>query len=194
MSERTVSEQSGKAQLLRHPASPSSPVHQIEVRAARTWSAQSILDIEWRISGDLGSVAMPDPVAGRSDGLWRTTCLEAFVAVQEEPGYQEFNLSPTDGWASYDFDGYREGMRRAAAPVWVRREKHGDRLIASARLNLDLPTGDSQHQKAVRLGFAAVIEDKDGRLSHWALGHLSDKPDFHDQHTFTLVLPAPEPS
>ncbi len=194
MSERTVSEQSCKARLIRHPTSARSPVIRIEVRAARVWSAAWFLDLEWQMSGDLASIAMPDPVAGRREGLWKTTCLEAFYAVGDSQAYGEFNLSPTQGWASYAFDGYRQGMKNADEPVLIQRERHEDCLTASARLKLDLANVGRSHLQPIKVGFAAVIEDQSGGLSYWALTHLSDSPDFHNPNTFTLALPLPEPS
>jgi hypothetical protein len=40
----------------------------------------------------------------------------------------------------------------------------------------------------VQLALAAVIEDGNGRLSYWALGHPQGKPDFHHPDGFTLEL------
>jgi hypothetical protein len=49
-----------------------------------------------------------------------TTCFELFLAEDSEAAqgaYAEFNLSPSERWAAYDFDGYRVGMaaRRRAS-------------------------------------------------------------------------------
>jgi len=194
MSERTVSEQSCKARLIRHPASACSPVSRIEVRAARVWSAAWFLDLEWQMSGDLASVVMPAPVAGRREGLWKTTCLEAFYAVGDSQAYGEFNLSPTQGWASYAFEGYRQGMKNSHEPVLIQRERHEDRFTAAARLKLDLANVGCSDLQPIKVGFAAIIEDQSGGLSYWALTHLSDSPDFHNSNAFTLALPLPEPS
>ena len=41
------------------------------------------------------------------------------------------------------------------------------------------------------MGLCAVIEEKDGTKSYWALAHPpGDKPDFHDPACFALELPA----
>jgi hypothetical protein len=42
----------------------------------------------------------------------------------------------------------------------------------------------------IAAGLAAVIEDRDGALSWWALSHRAAAPDFHDPATFTMRLPA----
>jgi hypothetical protein len=43
----------------------------------------------------------------------------------------------------------------------------------------------------LHLGFTAVIEDRDGRLSYWALRHPPGKPDFHHADSFALKLSLP---
>jgi hypothetical protein len=41
-----------------------------------------------------------------------------------------------------------------------------------------------------RAGLSAVIEEKDGTKSYWAIAHPAEKPDFHDPACFALPLPA----
>jgi hypothetical protein len=48
---------------------------------------------------------------------------------------------------------------------------------------LALP-GDS----TLRLGLAAVIERRDGGVSHWAIAHPSERPDFHHRAGFVLEI------
>jgi hypothetical protein len=44
---------------------------------------------------------------------------------------------------------------------------------------------------SLTLGLSAVIEEKDGTKSYWALAHPPGKPDFHHKDCFALTLPAP---
>jgi hypothetical protein len=39
------------------------------------------------------------------------------------------------------------------------------------------------------LGLSAVLEEKDGTKSYWALAHPREKPDFHDPGCFAARLP-----
>ena len=39
-----------------------------------------------------------------------------------------------------------------------------------------------------RMAISAVIEETNGRLSYWALGHPPGKPDFHHPDCFALEL------
>ncbi|MGV9009634.1 DOMON-like domain-containing protein [Brevundimonas sp.] len=116
----------------------------------------------------------------RTENLWQTTCFEVFV--QTSAGYWEYNLSPSSAWASYHFEAYRSGMTPATEFVTssgMRFEAY-DALLSA---QLTLPPN------AISLGFSAVIETTDGKLSYWALTHPSDKPDFHHPDSFTLELP-----
>ena len=161
-----------------HPDSPSL-VARIEVELARTGDG---LSLTYSIFGDLDRVAVPPARdAARTDGLWKQTCLEAFLAA--DPGYYEYNFSPSGQWAAYRFDAHREGMRIAATPGpaidWSAGEGMA-RLVATLRLPPDL-TG--------RLGLSAIIEDKAGNRSFWALAHPSGAPDFHHAACFAASLP-----
>ncbi len=39
-----------------------------------------------------------------------------------------------------------------------------------------------------QLGLSAVLEEKDGTKSYWALAHPDGKPDFHEPGCFTAKL------
>jgi hypothetical protein len=47
-----------------------------------------------------------------------------------------------------------------------------------------------QEEGLSKLGLSAVIEEKDGTLSYWALAHPPGRADFHDPACFALELPA----
>lgn len=44
----------------------------------------------------------------------------------------------------------------------------------------------------MQIALSAVIEEKDGTKSYWALRHPPGKPDFHHPDCFALTLEAPE--
>jgi hypothetical protein len=167
-----------KLLLHAHPASPS-PVARIEVELAR---AGNRLSVTYSIFGDLDHVSVPSAgSAARADGLWKHTCLEAFLAA--DPGYYEYNFSPSGQWAAYRFDAHREGMRDAATPDpsigWTMGNGVA-RLVATLRLPSGLTGG---------LGLSAIVEDKAGNRSFWALAHPPGAPDFHDPACFAASLP-----
>lgn len=115
----------------------------------------------------------------RVDELWRTTCFEAFLRPAGDRAYREWNFAPSGEWASYDFTAYREGMTPAdiAAPPYIRVEDNLTWWALGATIAVP---ADRQWD----LGLSAVIEEKDGTKSYWALAHPSPKPDFHDPGCF----------
>lgn len=164
--------------LIPHPISPPAGLT-LEVEARR---AGRVLSLEYLLAGPVERVRWPEATARvRTDGLWRTTCFEAFVRT--DGGYVEYNLSPSGAWAAYRFDGYREGMRglEIAAPFIVTRTAPGRFGLT---VDVDLPE-DATGQ----VGLTAVVEGLDGSIAYWALAHPSDKPDFHHPDSFALELP-----
>lgn len=172
--------------MQRHGDSQGTAAKAVEVELA--WPAPGKLALTYVVIGDIAALKLPSPApGGRTDELWRHTCLEAFVG--EGAGYYEFNLAPSAEWAAYGFSGYRDGM----APVEpfedpaISTEATYDRFALHATLDLsDLP--DLRPDVAWRLALTAVIEQRDGLKSYWALAHPAGKPDFHHADGFSQVL------
>jgi len=141
------------------------------------------------MTGDLEKVVLPAPLVGRTEGLWQSTCLEAFVKVEGQTSYREINVSPTDGWAVYSFTDYRLDMTPSVEPMAVERWTEGAALTVAADFDLDALFPEEHRGRAIRLAVSAVIETIDGGISYWALAHPSDKPDFHHPDSFVLDLP-----
>lgn len=148
-------------------------------------------EFEFELAGDLDGIVWPPTVPPeRADGLWRHTCFEAFCATPGAGAYYEFNFSPSGRFAVYRFGGYRERVadpELASAPVIARRESGAllvvDISIDVARLPRLKPSAP------LEFALAAVIEGRDGRVHHFALGHPCEQPDFHDRRGFLLALP-----
>jgi hypothetical protein len=120
----------------------------------------------------------------RSDKLWETTCFEAFLKPANSDDYREWNFAPTGNWAAYDFERYREGGDRAdvGRPPYIRMEDNFTWWAVGATIAVDAQT-------EWLLGLSAVLEEKDGTKSYWALAHPNpEKPDFHDSDCFTAKL------
>jgi len=169
--------------LVPHPDKPAGAVEYVHVSMRQS---EHGLDLAFVVGCPTDRLVVPAPGApARSDGLWRTTCLELFVAA-EAPGYFEFNLSPSGAWAAYRFTDYRAGMAEAPldTPPRIMVGDEGDVLIVIARLEPPLP-------HATMAGLSAVIEEADGTKSFWALAHGDGPPDFHNPEGFIAPLPAP---
>ena len=169
-------------------AHPDHPPLAVESIAAKIWrDGPHWLRVRWRVEGT-GAMVLP-PFAGRhrADNLWQTTCFELFLADDE--AYCELNLSPSNAWAAYDFDRYREGMSqrpmsRNPVGAW-RGGRSGSAIFDVAISGADLPAAGA-------LGISAVIVEQGGMKSFWALRHPAGKPDFHHPDCFAAQLPPPE--
>ncbi len=173
--------------LVAHPGSGGAAPCRIEVAVAL--SRRGDLALDYRIAADTAGLRLPaGPVGRRADGLWHHTCCEAFIPRPGDAGYREFNFAPSGAWAAYDFAGYRAGGIPAPvrAPVIT-----CSRDTKALRLHVTLLAADLPVAPVLRLGLAAIVEGTDGSLTHWALCHPADRPDFHHPHGFALELDAP---
>ena len=173
--------------LVNHPSTPpADPSFKVwaSVDHAASFGAMATTNIWFGIGAPAARFVIPEaaePV--RADGLWQSTCFEAFLKADREDAYREWNFAPSSAWAAYDFTAYRDGMANAeidAAP-YVRMEDN----FTWWTLGATIAVGAGQ---SWRLGLAAVLEEQDGTKSYWALAHFSEKPDFHDADCFTARL------
>lgn len=176
--------------LVRHPESEGVAVTAIAVAAAR--AAGGRLGLVFSIEGDIDAIALPSkrrPM--RTDNLWRHTCLEAFVR-SVGPFYFEYNLSPSTEWAAYRFAARREGRSDAQIPPpTISSGPVYGALMMIAVLELEGVT-ELPAENIWPVGLSAVIEEKSGAKSYWALAHPPGAPDFHHPDCFVLDLPPPD--
>lgn len=132
-----------------------------------------------------------DEPARRLDEMWLRTCLEAFVRPDGGTSYYEVNLLPSLHWAAYHFSDYRTGMEVATDVDGPRLEPDSDSGAPDYAFSLTLEMTRAVALPVDRpwhLGLSAVIEEKNGRKSYWALAHPPGKPDFHHPDCFALEL------
>ena len=149
-------------------------------------SSPALVTLRYRVYGDIAALVIPPPAQPvRTGELWKSTCFELFVRSGTAGSYCEFNFSPSTQWAAYGFRGYREGM----APAPVEREPiiSYAEPVESFDLHVSLPI---RLPRSGRLGLSAIVEEKGGHKSYWALAHPPGDPDFHDPACFALQLPA----
>jgi hypothetical protein len=142
--------------------------------------------LTYTFAGDITALVIPLPaVPVRQDELWRHTCFEAFVRHEAGSAYREFNFAPSGAWAAYDFDGYRASMRPAPTPAPEIACHAEDGVL---ELTVRLPPNALPAGTGLRLALSAVIEDRHGHRSYWALRHPAEKPDFHHTDGFALEI------
>ena len=139
--------------------------------------------LEYVLEGDIDGLRVPATRPPRvADKLWQHTCCELFVARADEPGYREFNFSPSGEWAAYAFGAYRDGAPMHIDAPGIRVERERERLMLNASVRAE--------DEALKIGACAVIEDARGVISYWALRHGPGKPDFHHPAAFAMTLDA----
>ena len=155
--------------------------------------------LHFRLEAPLKQLVCPSQSATpqRLDGLWNSTCLEAFFAVPGEPHYWEFNLSPSGDWNLYRLEDVRQGLRQeqgmGISAISLEKEVLGNAVQLKAEVALDL--GETLGaEKTLEGSLTAVIEQEGFGCSFWALQHCGEEADFHRRESFTLGLQKEAPS
>src|SRR5215475_5327347 len=154
-----------------HPDSLCPEATRIDVDIARPHAGRIVLS--YVVTGKIADLYLP-PVTSptRAEELWQHTCFEVFAGCAGRESYCKFNFAPSTLWAAYQFDGYRRGMRSASgisAPV-IEVQASLERFALHAALQLDQLPGLPRDVRW-RLGLSALIEERSGRVSYWALAH-----------------------
>ena len=174
--------------LIPHPANPpAEPSFKVwaNVDHVASLGAVASTNIWFGVGAPAGRFLIPQATEpAREDGLWQSTCFEAFLRASGGEAYREWNFAPFGKWAAYDFTAPREGMAEAevSSPPYIRMEDNFTWWALGATIAVDA-------EKSWQLGLSAVIEEKDGTKSYWALAHAPGEPDFHHPDCFVARLP-----
>jgi len=173
--------------LVPHPTTPPSDP-QVKLWAnvdhANSFGSTATTNIWFGVGAPADRFVIPESEApSRKDELWKTTVFEAFLQPVGGAAYREWNFAPSGDWAAYDFSGCREGMAPAeVAEPYLRMEDNFTWWALGATIAV-------LAEPSWRLGLSAVLEEKDGMTSYWALAHPDPgKPDFHRADCFTAKL------
>lgn len=168
----------------------SSPAPDFTLAATAEREGTELL-LRFELSGSVGGLMLPEPSVHRMrrDGLWRETCVEAFVRPSGSEAYHEINIAPSGDWALYHFTNRRSGMTSPDVPApAVEIDATGDRLVLRTDVEL---AGLLSPAVPWQLNLTAVLRTGDA-IGHWALAHPAEgPPDFHDPACFVLELPPP---
>ena len=171
--------------LLPHPdAPPAHPAFDMwaNVDHAASFGAVGMLNIWFGVKAPADRFVIPEGQPQRADELWQSTCFEAFLRVEGEESYREWNFTPSGEWAAYDFASYRDGRTDAEVKEpYIRVEDNLTWWTLGATIGVEAGP-------RWMLGLSAILEEKDGTRSCWALTHADGEPDFHDPGCFAARL------
>lgn len=176
-----------RAALIPHPTTP--PQSALGLEASLSLQ-NGRLRLGYVLTGATQALILPaEQENKRTDGLWQTTCFEAFFMAPDHTAYAELNFAPSTAWAAYHFTAYRQNMQiiapMANPQISVERPAHTVALQAE----LDASILHSAAGKGPwRVALTAVLEEANGRKSYWSIAHAPDKPDFHHSAGFALTL------
>jgi len=149
---------------------------------------QTTLKIQYRVSGeDVLRILWPEDSSQPEikDDLWRSTCFEMFMATKFDPGYLEYNFSPSRDWAMFAFTKYRDRKEFGDMPdLHIRNGCIDSKILTEVSFIID-----SEYQdKHLDVGMSAIIETVEGDIFYYALAHDGNSPDFHIRNTFMIDI------
>lgn len=179
------------------------------LRGGALWREQQLL-VHFQLSGPLQQLRIPSQaeLAKRRDGLWQSTCFEAFVGVRGQKAYWEINLCPSGHWNVYALADYRQDLRPETAvqslpferQQWREAdEQHHLALTFALPLQVNAsgliwgpPTPQANAAMQPRaaeleLSATAVLDHHHHGCSYWAWRHSGSEADFHQRSSFLLL-------
>jgi hypothetical protein len=145
--------------------------------------------IRYEVTGELKEIAISPTsnATARKHQLWEETCFEFFLGIKNSEQYWEFNLSPAGDWNVYRFERYRQGMEEEVdfKTLPFTFENQADSLKLALDVDLDKIIAEEQ---LIDVAITAVIKQKNGEVSYWALTHQGTEADFHLRESFIIEL------
>lgn len=147
------------------------------------------LQVQMRLQGPLEQLQLPEPTTAveRRDGLWQSTCFEAFVGQAAQPHYWEINLCPSGHWAVYALSGYRAGLQaegRVQGLPFERRQRLLHSGLSELELAFSLALPLPAEPGPLEISATAVLEHRQLGCSYWAWRHCGNEADFHRRDSF----------
>ena len=170
-------------------------------RSSRTWCMSSRwslrashadqLKLTYRLSGDLDALQTSRSHAA---GAHRRTLAAQLLRSLHRPqrrgrllGIQLLAVGRLGGLSLHRLP--RRNGAAADRCATGHRPEHRAATTVELAVSLDLSwLARSVAGRGLRLGLAAVVEDKARVLSYWALKHPAEKPDFHHADSFVVEL------
>ena len=163
-----------------------------ELKATAQW-LPGLLEVRFALNTPAETVARPQPCGQteRRDGLWQSTCFEAFFAEPGQERYWEINLAPNGHWNVYRLDHYRQGLRPEPLVSGLTYALHQSATDLQLRFSLNLQPLIAE-SSGLECSLTAVLDHPQNGCSYWALNHAGDEADFHRRDSFRPLLRSQE--
>jgi len=138
-------------------------------------------DPTWALKDGLQAKYWKAQELKREDGLWKSTCFEAFWGEKGRAAYWELNLSGDGKWNLYRFDGYRSPEPPVQSDDFTILE------LKTTNSRLDCLLKPKGTLGALEASLTAVVRVASG-THYFAVKHASAKADFHLRDSFCLHL------
>jgi hypothetical protein len=161
------------------------------IETTLTHGRDGSLQLVYVVHGLNLDLRVPTPHAPAPDNaLWKTTCCELFLNPAGQPGYREFNFSPSGQWAAYEFSDTRQlAQKPCDCPTpRIDCERSEDLLKLTVTLPKHALPNWKNEADTLRIAVSAILEAEGGHHAYWALAHPPGKPDFHHHAGFVLSL------
>lgn len=160
----------------------------LNLQSTLLWS-EGVLRLQFRLQAPDGLLQLANPASHRQrrDGLWQTTCFEAFIGVAGQAQYWEINLASSEDWNVYRLEAYRQGLveEEQIKTIAIQQHRQCREGLLELELSAQIAMGDILDDACQLEGsLTAVLETSGGGLSYWALKHSGPEPDFHRRDSF----------
>lgn len=157
---------------------------------------ESEFNLRYNLKGPINDLIIPQNSGGvpkRMNGLWETTCFEAFIKNSNYTPYLEFNFAPSGHWNAFIFSDYREAMREFTGikKMHVELKSNDGELSLNCNLVMKRPKGFLESdfaEKKIKMGISAILHLKNDNKLSYALNHPLLKVDFHHEDGFIYKL------
>jgi len=175
-------------QYLMEKLKPFGPIDEKISLEGELFRAQDKLRLRFHID-DPSRVLLDGPAAKtwkteelcRADGLWKTTCFEAFWGIPGDEGYWELNLSGSGQWNLYRFESYRQPLPPKTSHDFSVESFITTKNSLYCLLSAAEPVGQ------IQASLCAVVRTPLS-MHYFSTMHCGPKPDFHLRNSFSLQL------
>lgn len=176
------------------PFAPPAALDHLKLESDMIWTG-SLMEIRFVMTGPVALLKglasfRGDAAASPTEGLWETTCFEAFFGPQGSTAYYEVNAAADGRWMVFRFGDERRdrAIRGELRPATLACDLRPGRFEMTLRF--DFASVDELEGKTLFATPAVVLEETSGAKSYWSLTH-SAKPDFHaPAHRLLALKPA----